>query len=98
MGILSEHSETFQDAKYRAALVVIALGFCMAILIAVPSGIAANQTATNNLTNGLGNTITQTEATINQTLTQIDCSISSGFSGFGFTNTTMSAPPIGGAH
>jgi putative ABC transport system permease protein len=97
MGILSRAFRNLSRRKIRAALVVIALGFCMAILIAIPSGIAANQTATNNLTNGLGNTITQTEATINQTLTQIDCSISSGFSGFGFTNTTMTAPPIGGA-
>jgi putative ABC transport system permease protein len=67
----------------------------MAILIAVPSGIAANQTSTANLTNGLGSTITQTEATINQTLTQIDCSLSQGFSGFGFQNTTTSSPPSG---
>ena len=96
MGIASRAFRNLSRRKIRAALVVVALGFCMAILIAVPSGIAANQTATNNLTNGLGNTIAQTEATINQTLTQIDCSISSGFSGFGFRNTTIVAPPSGG--
>jgi ABC-type antimicrobial peptide transport system permease subunit len=47
----------------------------MAILIAVPPGIAANQAATQNLTGNLGEVIDQTEATINQTLTQIDCSL-----------------------
>lgn len=54
---------------------VIALGFSMAIMIAIPAGITANQAATQNLLGNLGNTITQTEATINQTLTQIDCSL-----------------------
>jgi putative ABC transport system permease protein len=65
-------------------LVIIALGFCMAIMVSIPAGISANQESTLNLTENLGNTITQTEATINQTLTQIDCSLSSGFEGFGF--------------
>jgi putative ABC transport system permease protein len=71
----------------------------MAILIVVPAGIAANQSATQNLTNGLGSTITQTEATINKTATQIDCSLSSSFAGFGFTSTSGSSSPanIGGS-
>jgi putative ABC transport system permease protein len=67
----------------------------MAILIAVPSGIAANQTAAQNLTGDLGETIKQTQATINQTLTQIKCTLSpnapSGTGGF----ATGSARPIG---
>lgn len=72
----------------RALLVVIALGFSMAILIAVPAGIAANQSKTQALTGNLGNTINETGASINQSLTEIDCSLASSTpSGFGFSNS-----------
>ncbi len=56
----------------------------MAIMVSIPAGISANQESTLSLTENLGNTITQTEATINQTLTQIDCSLSPSMEGFGF--------------
>jgi len=71
----------------------------MAIMIAVPAGIAANQSATQLVTSSLSNTITQTEASINQALTQIDCSLTpSAPSGFGFSpgNFTGSPPEGGG--
>jgi putative ABC transport system permease protein len=67
--------------------VIIALGFCMAIMVSIPAGITSNQVSTETLTQNLSNTITQTEATINQTLTQIDCTLTPSFEGFGF------APP-----
>jgi putative ABC transport system permease protein len=73
----------------RALLVIIALGFSMAIMISIPAGITANQESTLGLTENLGNTITQTEATINQTLTQIDCSLSPSMEGFGFAPSDM---------
>jgi putative ABC transport system permease protein len=76
--------------------VIIALGFSMAIMISIPSGISANQASTQNLTENLGNTITQTEATINQTLTQITCILSSGFEGFGFSRGNFTAGQFGG--
>jgi ABC-type antimicrobial peptide transport system permease subunit len=69
--------------------VIIALGFCMAIMVSIPAGISANQESTLSLTENLGNTITQTEATINQTLTQIDCSLSPSMEGFGFAAPDM---------
>jgi putative ABC transport system permease protein len=47
----------------------------MAIMITIPAGITANQTATQNLTNDMSNLINQTKATIDQTMTQIDCSL-----------------------
>src|SRR5208283_5377534 len=88
MGVLGRAFRNLSRRKIRSLLVVIALGFCMAILIAVPPGIAANQSATNNLTGNLGNTITQTEATINQTLTQIQCSLTqSAPTGFGLSTS-----------
>lgn len=85
----------------RALLVIIALGFSMAIMISIPAGITANQASTLGLTENLGNTITQTQATINQTLTQIDCSLTPSMEGFGFAPPDMGnssfAPPNGGA-
>jgi hypothetical protein len=54
----------------------------------------ANQQTANDLAANLSNTITQTGESINQTLTQIDCSLASGFAGFGFRppNSTSFAP------
>ena len=64
----------------------------MAIMISIPAGITANQESTLGLTENLGNTITQTQATINKTLTQIECSLTPSMEGFGF------APPdLGGS-
>jgi putative ABC transport system permease protein len=84
----------------RSLLVIIALGFCMAIMVSIPAGISANQESTLDLTENLGNTITQTEATINQTLTQIDCSLSPSMEGFGFAPPDMGSsgftPPDSG--
>ena len=56
----------------------------MAIMISIPAGVMANQQTATNLANDLSSTINQTGASINQTLTQIDCSLASDFSGFGF--------------
>jgi putative ABC transport system permease protein len=73
----------------------------MAIMVSIPAGISANQESTLSLTENLGDTITQTEATINQTLTQIDCSLSSSMEGFGFAAPDMGssgfAPPDSGS-
>ena len=85
-GIASRAVRNISRRKMRALLVVIALGFSLAILVAVPAGISANQSATQNLTANLSSnmaqsltmlntTITQTEASINQTMTEIDCSL-----------------------
>jgi putative ABC transport system permease protein len=77
-------------------LVIIALGFSLAIMISIPAGITANQASTQTLTQNLSNTITQTEATVNQTLTEIDCSLSSGFAGFGFNPGNFTPGQFGG--
>jgi putative ABC transport system permease protein len=71
----------------------------MAIMISIPAGIAANQASAEALTQNLGSTITRTEATINETLTQIDCTLSPSFEGFGFAPPDMGdadfTPPDG---
>jgi len=73
----------------------------MAIMISIPAGAIANQESTLSLTENLGSTITQTEASINQTLTQIDCTLTPSFEGFGFSppdSGSGSTPPdFGGA-
>ena len=84
MGIVTRAVRNISRRKIRALLVVIALGFSMAIMISIPAGATANQASTLSLSQNLVNTITQTEANINQTLTEIDCSLASGFEGFGF--------------
>jgi putative ABC transport system permease protein len=57
----------------RAALVIIALGFSMAIMISVPAGIMANQDATQRLSDISNSTISSMEAQINQTMTLVEC-------------------------
>jgi len=59
--------------------VVVALGFSMAIMISIPSGIMSNQTATQRLTENYNELITNMQEEINATLTLIECSPSSGF-------------------
>jgi putative ABC transport system permease protein len=83
-------------------LVIIALGFSMAIMVSIPAGVIANQESTLSLTQNLGNTITETEAAINRTLTQIDCSLSPSMEGFGFAppdrgSSSFTPPDSGGS-
>jgi len=66
----------------RAFLVIIALGFSMAIMISIPAGIIANQKSTQNLTENFNSTISNMEEEINKTSTLIECSTSSGQSMF----------------
>jgi putative ABC transport system permease protein len=87
LGVVTRAVRNISRRKIRALLVIIALGFSMAIMISIPAGVTANQASTQNLSQSLSDTITQTEASINQTLTQIDCSLSPSMEGFGF------APP-----
>jgi putative ABC transport system permease protein len=58
----------------------------------------ANQQSTSAMANNLGNTITQTSQSINDTLSQIDVSMSQNFAGFGFRpeSTPSAQQPSGG--
>jgi len=95
LGVLTRAVRNISRRKVRALLVIIALGFCMAIMISIPAGITANQASTESLTQNLSNTITQTEATINQTLTQIECTLTPSFEGFGFEPPAMGDSSFG---
>jgi ABC-type antimicrobial peptide transport system permease subunit len=90
LGIGTRAIRNISRRKMRALLVIIALGFSMAIMISIPAGISANQaaaqTSSANLSAAIDQTetaINQTAATLNQTLTQIECSLTPTFSGFG---------------
>ena len=80
----------------RASLVIIALGFSIAILVSIPAGVVANQQAASRITNTLGSAITQTEQALNQTLNQITCSLAPSFGGFGFTGSGSSGSRTSG--
>jgi putative ABC transport system permease protein len=96
LGVVTRAVRNISRRKVRALLVIIALGFSMAIMISIPAGVVANQESALNLSENLGNTITQTEASINQTLTQIDCSLTPSFAGFGFDRGNFTPGQFGG--
>jgi len=79
LGVLTRAFRNVSRRKIRVLLVVIALGFSMAIMISIPSGIVANQTATQRLTENYNELINNMQEEINATLTLIEISPSSGF-------------------
>lgn len=100
MGVISRAIRNFSRRKVRSLLVIIALSISLSIMVSIPAGLLANQESTTAMANNLGNTITQTSASINETLSQIDVSMSPNFAGFGFrpdtTPSTQNVPPAGG--
>ena len=87
MGAFTRAGRNLSRRKMRAFLVVIALGFSLAIMISLPAGILANQQTTQDLTTNYNNTVNQME----QELTLITVTNSSststspggGYGGFG---------------
>ena len=96
MGVFSRAVKNISRRKMRASLVIIALGFSIAILVSIPAGVVANQQAASRITNTLGSAITQTEQALNQTLNQITCSLAPSFGGFGFTGSGSSGSRTSG--
>jgi len=78
LGALTRAIRNVSRRKVRALLVVIALGFSMAIMISIPAGIVANQEATQSLTENYNSTISNMQEEINKTATLIECRTSSG--------------------
>jgi len=96
LGVFSRAVKNISRRKMRASLVIIALGFSIAILVSIPAGVVANQQAASRITNTLGSAITQTEQALNQTLNQITCSLAPSFGGFGFTGSGSSGSRTSG--
>jgi putative ABC transport system permease protein len=78
LGVLTRAFRNVSRRKTRVLLVVIALGFSMAIMISIPPGIVANQEATQSVTENFNSTISNMQEEINKTATLIECSTSSG--------------------
>jgi len=98
MGIVNRAVRNISRRKIRASLVIIALSISLSIMISIPAGLMANQEAASNMANNLSSTITDTGESITQALSQIDITMSSRFSGFGFspdaTPTIIQGGPI----
>ena len=92
MGALTRAVRNVSRRKMRAFLVVIALGFSMAIMISIPAGIIANQEATQSMTENFNNTMSNMQEEINKTATLIECQTSSGR---GMSSGTPSDTPFG---
>jgi putative ABC transport system permease protein len=71
LGVLTRTVRNISRRKMRALLVVIALGFSMAIMISIPSGIVANQEAVQSITANFSRLV-------NMSTTLIEVSNSSG--------------------
>jgi len=78
LGTLTRAIRNVSRRKMRTLLVVIALGFSMAIMISIPAGIMANQESTQTLTENYNNALTSMQEEINKTATLIECRTSSG--------------------
>jgi putative ABC transport system permease protein len=69
LGVLTRAVRNISRRKMRAFLVIIALGFSMAIMISIPAGIVANQEAAQRLTESYN-------TAISKATTLIECSAS----------------------
>ena len=88
MGALTRAGRNLSRRKMRALLVVIALGFSLAIMISLPAGILANQQSTQSLTTDYNNAVNQMEQELTLiTVTNSSSSSSSspggGYGGYG---------------
>ena len=79
LGVLTRAFRNISRRKIRVLLVIIALGFSMAIMISIPSGIVANQQAVERLSEDYSNVLAETEEQIAKATTLIECSLSPGF-------------------
>jgi len=78
LGALTRVVRNMSRRKMRTLLVIVALGFSMAIMVSIPPGIIANQTSTQSLTERFNSTITTMQEEINKTSTLIGVTTSSG--------------------
>jgi putative ABC transport system permease protein len=81
LGALTRAFRNISRRKIRVLLIVIALGFSMAIMISIPTGIIANQASAVTLAENFSITVTNMQEEINKTATLIECQTSSGAGG-----------------
>jgi putative ABC transport system permease protein len=78
MGVLTRAYRNISRRKSRVLLVVIALSFSVALMVSIPTGIAANQAATQNLSENYYGVIDSMEEEIQETMTQLDVGLLPG--------------------
>jgi ABC-type lipoprotein release transport system permease subunit len=98
MGTTTRAIRNISRRKTRALLVIIALGFSMAIMVAVPAGISSTQESTQRVTQALSDQIQATSESVNLTMTQLDVTIPSSLSGFGFGDFNFTPGSFGGGN
>jgi len=76
LGAFTRAVRNLSRRKMRALLVIIALGFSMAIMVSIPAGIVANQEAAQAMTADFNSTMTTMQEQINKTATLIECQTS----------------------
>lgn len=76
MGAFTRAVRNMSRRKMRALLMIIALGFSMAIMVSIPAGIVANQEAAQAMTANFNSTMTTMQEQINTTATLIECQTS----------------------
>jgi putative ABC transport system permease protein len=84
LGALTRAVRNISRRKMRALIVIIALSFSMAIMVSIPSGVVANQQATQNMQTIFTNSINTMQEQINKSNSLIICSISPETSSSGF--------------
>jgi ABC-type antimicrobial peptide transport system permease subunit len=77
LGVLTRALRNVSRRKMRALLVIIALGFSMAVMISIPAGIVANQEATQNITENFNSTMTRMQEEISKAVTLVEVQNSS---------------------
>lgn len=75
MGILSRATRNITRRKARAALVIVALGLALAILITLPASITANQQASQKAIDAQTKVIQRYSLQLNAVATEIDCKL-----------------------
>jgi hypothetical protein len=73
LGAFTRALKNISRRKVRTFLVVVALGFSIAIMVAIPTGVTANQQAIQSIAENFNNTITAMQEEINKTATLIEC-------------------------
>lgn len=74
LSALARALKNISRRKIRTFLVVIALGFSIAIMVSIPAGITANQESMQRIAENFANTINTMQEEINKTTTLIECS------------------------
>jgi putative ABC transport system permease protein len=77
LGVLTRALRNVSRRKMRAFLVIVALGFSMAVMVSIPAGIVANQEATQTITENFSSTMASMQEEINKTVTLIEIQNSS---------------------